>query len=59
MNPRMWANPAVQDNVALLKKRGIAFIGPEAGHVACGEQGTGRLASIDDILSAILRMQKG
>ncbi len=57
MNPRMWANPAVQDNVKLLKKRGITFVGPDKGHVACGEQGPGRLAKLDDILEAIRKVK--
>lgn len=53
MNPRMWANPATKDNCALLRKRGVSFIGPAAGHVACGEDGKGRMAQVEDILAAI------
>lgn len=53
MNPRMWNNSAVQANVALLKERGIEFIGPEAGHVACGDAGFGRMAEPGEILKKI------
>ena len=50
MNTHMWANPAVQDNVAKLKSRGIKVIEPDAGHLACGQVGKGRLPSVDTLL---------
>ena len=53
MNPKMWRHPACVDNVALLKKRGVNFCGPAAGHVACGADGVGRMAEPLEILSAI------
>ncbi len=53
MNPRMWRNPACRTNVETLKKRGVGFVGPESGHVACGADGEGRLAGIDVILAAV------
>src|ERR1700678_1212922 len=43
MNGKMWHHPATRDNVILLRKRGVAFIGPEAGLLACGYEGLGRL----------------
>ena len=43
MNPFMWANPATQANAATLRQRGYAFIGPDSGDMACGEEGPGRL----------------
>ncbi len=49
MNPHMWSNPATQDNVSILKSRGVIFIGPDKGKVACNDDGEGRLAS-DKIL---------
>jgi phosphopantothenoylcysteine decarboxylase/phosphopantothenate--cysteine ligase len=49
MNGKMWEHPATQSNVDLLKKRGIEFIGPEAGMLACGYEGLGRLWKVDDI----------
>jgi len=53
MNPKMWKNAAVQANIAILKERGIEFIGPEAGHVACGDDGPGRMSEPADILEKI------
>ncbi len=55
MNPRMWQHPATVDNCKLLKKRKVQFIGPETGHVACGENGPGRLAEVTTIVDAILK----
>ena len=53
MNPKMWAHPACVDNVALLKRRGVRFCGPVAGHVACGADGMGRMVEAAEILAAI------
>ncbi len=53
MNVRMWQHPATQDNLALLARRGIAFVGPNEGDMACGEYGPGRLAEPAEILAAI------
>ena len=50
MNGKMWQHAAVQENVALLKSRGVKFIGPEAGLLACGYEGLGRLWVVDDIV---------
>jgi phosphopantothenoylcysteine decarboxylase len=49
MNGKMWHHPATQDNVALLKKRGVEFIGPEEGLLACGYEGLGRLWPVTEI----------
>jgi phosphopantothenoylcysteine decarboxylase len=49
MNGKMWEHPATQDNVAVLKSRGVEFIGPEEGMLACGYEGVGRLWKVDDI----------
>jgi phosphopantothenoylcysteine synthetase/decarboxylase len=49
MNGKMWENPATQKNVETLKARGVEFIGPEAGMLACGYEGLGRLWKVDDI----------
>lgn len=53
MNTYMWSNPATQANVATLKQRGVSFVGPDAGSLACGEVGAGRMVSVDDLLEAI------
>ncbi|MEC7853127.1 MAG: flavoprotein, partial [Pseudomonadota bacterium] len=47
MNPAMWSHAATQENLARLRARGIAFVGPAAGDMACGEEGTGRLSEPD------------
>lgn len=49
MNGKMWHHPATQANVALLRERGVEFIGPEAGLLACGYEGLGRLWDIEKI----------
>jgi phosphopantothenoylcysteine decarboxylase len=49
MNGKMWEHPATQENVATLKARGVEFIGPEEGMLACGYEGIGRLWKVDDI----------
>jgi len=49
MNGKMWSHPATIDNVAALKSRGVEFIGPEEGMLACGYEGLGRLWKVDDI----------
>lgn len=54
MNPRMWRHPATQANVRTLQERGVRFVGPVEGRVACGEAGLGRMAEVDEILSAAL-----
>jgi phosphopantothenoylcysteine synthetase/decarboxylase len=53
MNGKMWNHPATQDNVILLRKRGVDFIGPEAGLLACGYEGIGRLWPVADIAREI------
>lgn len=54
MNVHMWQNAATQDNVELLRERGIFFAGPVAGHLACGTEGIGKLADVDAISSYVL-----
>jgi phosphopantothenoylcysteine decarboxylase len=49
MNGKMWEHAATQENVEKLKSRGVEFIGPEAGMLACGYEGVGRLWKVDDI----------
>ena len=54
MNGKMWHHPATRDNVALLKTRGVECIGPEAGLLACGYEGLGRLWPVTEIARDIL-----
>ncbi|MEO6323812.1 MAG: bifunctional phosphopantothenoylcysteine decarboxylase/phosphopantothenate--cysteine ligase CoaBC [Thermoanaerobaculia bacterium] len=58
MNTWMWAHPATQENVRTLRSRGCVFVEPEAGDLACGDFGPGRLASPLKIAEAILRAAK-
>ena len=55
MNVRMWRHPATQANVATLAARGVRFVGPDEGEMACHEFGPGRLAEPVAILAAIER----
>ncbi|MEI6798390.1 MAG: bifunctional phosphopantothenoylcysteine decarboxylase/phosphopantothenate--cysteine ligase CoaBC [Pseudomonadota bacterium] len=52
MNVRMWQHPATQRNLATLRSDGIRFVGPDAGEMACGEHGPGRMAEPEAILAA-------
>ena len=56
MNSRMWAHPATQANVELLRDRGVELVGPEEGDLAEGETGIGRMAEPVDIFEAARRV---
>lgn len=49
MNGKMWKHPATLANVTTLKERGVHFIGPEEGMLACGYEGIGRLWPVEGI----------
>ncbi|TFU02904.1 bifunctional phosphopantothenoylcysteine decarboxylase/phosphopantothenate--cysteine ligase CoaBC [Polymorphobacter arshaanensis] len=53
MNVRMWQHAATVANVATLRGRGVTVVDPDAGEMACGEFGPGRLPEIDRIMAAI------
>jgi phosphopantothenoylcysteine decarboxylase/phosphopantothenoylcysteine decarboxylase/phosphopantothenate--cysteine ligase len=53
MNGKMWLHPATQRNVAQLKQDGCQFIDPAEGELACGYEGIGRLAAVEDILARV------
>ena len=57
MNRQMWASPATQANVKLLKERGVRILGPASGEQACGEVGVGRMLEpvqiVDEIYAAL------
>lgn len=53
MNVRMWQHPATRRNLAQLQADGVQVVGPDAGEMACGEYGPGRLAEPEVILAAI------
>jgi phosphopantothenoylcysteine decarboxylase/phosphopantothenate--cysteine ligase len=49
MNVKMWNHPAVKQNAQILRSRGVRFLGPDSGHLACGEVGDGRFAEPREI----------
>ncbi|HXC47861.1 MAG TPA: bifunctional phosphopantothenoylcysteine decarboxylase/phosphopantothenate--cysteine ligase CoaBC [Candidatus Sulfotelmatobacter sp.] len=53
MNVNMWQHPATQENLAMLRKRGVRIVEPGEGYLACGMTGPGRLAAQDEILKAV------
>lgn len=58
MNPNMWSNPAVKDNIEILIKRGVHIIQPDSGHVLCGDEGTGKLANVERIYHETAKLAK-
>lgn len=58
MNGKMWEHPATQDNVQVLKSRGVEFIGPESGLLACGYEGLGRLWPVEKIVGRVFELLK-
>ena len=58
MNEKMWIHPATQDNVRILKKRGVGVVDVEQGELACGYEGRGRLAALDIIVAAVEKCLK-
>ncbi|MEP6756830.1 MAG: bifunctional phosphopantothenoylcysteine decarboxylase/phosphopantothenate--cysteine ligase CoaBC [Chthonomonadales bacterium] len=56
MNSAMWDQEATQESVRTLKQRGVHFVEPAPGHLACGTEGQGRLATTDDIMEAVNRL---
>jgi len=56
MNGKMWEHSATQENVERLRARGVKFIGPADGMLACGYEGAGRLAEPADIVLRAVEM---
>ena len=56
MNVRMWTHAATVANVETLKKRGVTFVGPNDGAMACNEHGPGRMSEPAEIVAAIESM---
>lgn len=50
MNDNMYAAVATQENIKKLKARGYKFVGPVKGKLACGAEGIGHIASVEDIV---------
>ncbi len=53
MNWRMYENPIFQKNLQYLISHGVVQVGPEKGSLACGEEGIGRMADVNEIIEAI------
>jgi phosphopantothenoylcysteine decarboxylase/phosphopantothenate--cysteine ligase len=58
MNDNMWNNKILSENVEKLKKVGYLFVEPEAGELASGKKGTGRLATIEKIVDDVEKNYK-
>lgn len=58
MNPSMYAHPAVQKNISLLKDYGYHILSPETGEALCGDLGEGKMAPVEDILDKILAFRE-
>jgi phosphopantothenoylcysteine decarboxylase / phosphopantothenate---cysteine ligase len=54
MHTEMWEHPAVQENLAVLRSRGVTVVAPEVGRLAGGDHGSGRLAEVSVIVGAVL-----
>ncbi|MFN7964347.1 MAG: bifunctional phosphopantothenoylcysteine decarboxylase/phosphopantothenate--cysteine ligase CoaBC [Acidobacteriota bacterium] len=54
MNPRMWDHPETRANVTRLLRRGVTIVEPESGLMACGDEGAGRLAAVQEIVASTL-----
>ena len=66
MNTGMWENPATQENLATLARRGVQIVAPVSGHLACGDSGAGKLEDVAviaqralDVLSGLKRDMTG
>jgi len=53
MNVNMWEHPATQENLRILRGRGVKIVAPDEGYLACGMVGPGRLASVEQIAEAV------
>ena len=58
MNEKMWIHPATQENVRILRSRGAVVVDVEQGKLACDCEGRGRLAALDQIVTAVEKCLK-
>lgn len=56
MNSKMWLHAATQQNVSTLRGRGVEFLGPASGDLACGYEGVGRLWDVGQIAARALEL---
>ena len=53
MNANMWRHPATQANLQTLLGRGVRTVGPDSGHLACGDDDVGRMSEPEAIVRAL------
>ncbi len=53
MHTEMWEHPAVQENIATLRRRGVSIVGPDEGRLAGGDIGAGRMVEPAEIVAAV------
>ena len=56
MNNKMWSDPATEDNIRVLRSRGVLIVGPDSGEQACGETGAGRMQEPVVLLSQLAEL---
>jgi len=56
MNTGMWTAEATRENVGILSRRGVHFVGPDSGMLACGDTGSGRMSEPADIVAEVERI---
>ncbi len=59
MHTEMWEHPAVQENLAILRRRGVRVVEPDVGRLAGGDEGAGRLAGPETVLAAVAEALAG
>jgi phosphopantothenoylcysteine decarboxylase/phosphopantothenate--cysteine ligase len=59
MHTEMWEQPSVQENLATLRRRGVLVLEPSSGRLAGGDEGTGRMAEPEAIVTLIEKVVRG
>ena len=59
MNCAMYKSAALQENLQTLKRRGVLTVGPESGHLACGDEDIGRMSEPETIVVRVCEMLRG
>ena len=59
MNCAMYRSAALQENLETLKGRGVLTVGPESGHLACGDEDIGRMSEPETIVSRVCELLRG
>lgn len=56
MNNKMWSDPATEDNIRVLRSRGVLTFGPDSGEQACGDTGVGRMQAPELLISHLAEL---